>query len=168
MHAKPPVISHNKTQRRRQGAWGGQLSVPASAAATEDTPTQIALASLISSQLLSLPVASAAPADDRDSVTSTSTLAALRMTPAVAGAGVPASTAGEYAVPCERRQEVRSNPVSVFTTSAHLSNTRALGLAAPTRACLSSIHLRLSEQHHDVRRQQSLHCLRRTGGTSCS
>jgi len=95
----------------RQGAWAGQLSIPTSAAATEDTPTQIALASLISSQLLSLPGASVAPAaDDRDSVTSTSTLAALRMTPAMTGAGVLAATAGEHTVACERRQEVRGRP----------------------------------------------------------
>ena len=94
----------------RQGAWGGQLSIPTSAAATEDTPTQIALASLIGSQLLSLPCASVAPADDRDSVTSTSTLAALRMTPAVAGAGMLASSAGEHADPPEMRQEVRPDP----------------------------------------------------------
>ena len=99
-----------RTWGLRQGAWAGQLKTPTSAAVTEDTPTQIALASLISSHLLSLPgAAPAAPADDRDSVTSTSTLAALCGAPAAAaaGAGQLASVQGEHAASRDRLCMVR-------------------------------------------------------------
>ena len=117
----------------RQGAWGRKLSIPTSAAATEDTPTQIALASLISSQLLSLPGTSVAPAaDDRDSVTSTSTLAALRMTPAVRSASVPVLAAGEHAIPCGTSPEVPSDPVlTIHNVCARILAGRA--------ACLYSL-----------------------------
>jgi len=165
-----PVHPDGKHTMVRQGAWGGQLSIPTSAAATEDTPTQIALASLISSQLLSLPGASVAPAaDDRDSVTSTSTLAALRMTPAVAGADVLASTAAEYTVPRRRHQEVRPDLVlSAYNLFTHIGVT-STGVRRACRCPVSSSTCAVFRQrHHDVRRCQPCQCLHRAGASDRS
>ena len=71
-----PAASNALPSKAGHSALGHDALPPASLPGAGDAPTQIALASLISSQLLSLPGA-AAGADDRDSVTSSTTLAAL-------------------------------------------------------------------------------------------